>query len=262
MRKIILTLCISLCVAGMLKAQEKYKVIKVNGTIKVVETGVSLTQGILFEENNQLNFATSNARAAVINPNKGRFIITENSHNLASAGSNFLPAMNNISSRAGAILTMQALQNHFSGDYVIIGKTEIELNAQVFPMDNDNFFHIQYQYNGELINKKLGFVDDSLLLIKSSIYKVDDKPIESPDNQSVKLFYRNNGASVLVSEFNLILPNVDELKAEVQIILSELQEKSMEEKKAEVNGYISEFYGTIDIDNLNKWLKANFNDFN
>lgn len=262
MSKIVFVLIISICATAMLQAQEKYKVIKVNGTIKVVETGVALSQGVLFNENNALTFDTKMARAAVINPHKGRFIITEDNHNLASAGSNFLPAMNNISSRAGAILTKQDLQNHFSGNYVVIGKASIELSSQVFPMNDEVFFHIQYQYNNELINKKLDFADDSLLLIKSSIYMVDGQAIHLPDNNTVKLFYRQDGASIMLSEFNLILPDAKGLKNEVQIILSEFEMKTAEEKRAEVYGYITEFYGTIDIDHLNTWLIANFNDFN
>ena len=62
----------SFILAG-LAAQADYKVIKVNGSIVYVRTGSSMAEGDVFAEDEDLDFATPNSRAAVINPEKGRF---------------------------------------------------------------------------------------------------------------------------------------------------------------------------------------------
>ena len=80
MRLSIIILCSFLI--GSLHAQLEYKVIKVNGSIVYVRTGSSMAQGDVFGENEDLDFATPNSRAAVINPVKGRFILTPGSYNL------------------------------------------------------------------------------------------------------------------------------------------------------------------------------------
>lgn len=258
MKKLVFAVIYCMFVLNNLHSQTDYKVIKVNGTIMITESGVSLAQGISFTDENKLEFITSNARAAVINSGKGRFIISENYYDLASAKSNFLPAMNNISSRAGAMVTKNDLQNHFSGNYVVLDQSEIQLSGAIFPMNEKQFFFLRYIYDGENINKMLEYVSDSLIFIKKNIYKVDGKAISSPENNKVELFYRNNNESVLISEFNLIFPDSANLKREVEIVLSEMTSKSYEEKFTEINAYINDFYGKVDIANLRLWLKENF----
>src|SRR4030042_4669496 len=91
-------ICFFLFAFHPLLSQVNYRVIKVNGNIVYVRTGNSMTQGDVFAENENLSFQSPNSRAAVINPNSGRFILApDNYDDLSSAKSNFLPAMSNLS---------------------------------------------------------------------------------------------------------------------------------------------------------------------
>ena len=54
------------------------------------------------------------------------------------------------------------------------------------------------------------------------------------------------------------MPDVDELKEEVSLLLSTLEDLSNEEKIKEVTSYLNEFYGNPYKNNLNAWLKAEF----
>lgn len=238
--------------------QDNFKVIKVNGTILLKQKGVSLETGTVFSVNDDLIFRSEDATAAVINPQKGRLIITNRSHDLSNARSNFLPAMYNIASRGGGLSNIIDLKNHFSGKYVVLDNQDIVLDTTNFPMDKNHFFYLRYAYRGEDINKKLQYSADTLKISRESLFTVDGNPIPSPDNTLISLFYRNGSESVLVNRFDLIFPDPEQLRKEVQIILEELKNKKATEKTEEVNAYINEFYGKVYRLNLITWLDTNF----
>ncbi|HZL77147.1 MAG TPA: hypothetical protein VFB97_05550 [Bacteroidales bacterium] len=238
--------------------QENFKVIKVNGTIVLKTKGVSLETGTVFNEKEDLLFRTDDANAAVINPQKGRLIITSKNHNLASASSNYLPAMYNISTR-GAFENPEKLQDIFSGKYVILDKQQLVIDKSDYPMDKDHFFFLRYVYKGEEINKKLDYSGDTLIIDKKGLYTVDGQPIPSPDNTSIRLFYRNGNESINLSEFDLIFPDTRQLGAEVKVILESMPNRSPSQKIAEVKSYISDQYGKINQEDLLSWLEKSFN---
>ncbi len=256
MKSIISTLIIIFSFT-VLYSQENFKVIKVNGTIVLKEKGLSLETGTVFSEKEDLLFRTDDAVAAVINPGKGRLILTSKNHDLSSASSNYLPSMYNISSRGGALINLLDIQNHFSGKYVVLGNQKIEIEKKNFPMNENNFFFLRYLYKGEEINKKLSFVDDTLILDVKTLYTVDGTPIPGPDNTAIKLFYRRGSESVEISRFDLIFPDQEQITEEITIILEQFKNRSSKEKIEEIGSFINEFYGKVSNDNLTWWLKKN-----
>ena len=97
LRKIIISILFCILFINI-KAQSDYIVIRVNGTILIQKTSEILKQGVVFNGNDELKFKSTNARAAVINSKKGRFILMPNNNNIAYAKANLTPAMSNISS--------------------------------------------------------------------------------------------------------------------------------------------------------------------
>jgi hypothetical protein len=242
-------------------SQDNFRVIKVNGTILLKQKNISLETGTVFSEKEDLLFRNEDATAAVINSQRGRIILTNTNHDLSTAKSNYLPSMYNISSRGALNSVMENfadLQANFYGKYVILGRQTIEINETDFPMDNDHFFFLRYRFKGEDINKKLGFSGDTLIIDRKSLYTVDGNPIPGPDNTLIRLFYRKGTESIQISEFDLISPDMNQLKKEVQIILDEIKNKTYKEKVGEVNAYINESYGKPNMGILVSWLKDNF----
>ncbi len=240
-------------------AQDNYKVIKVNGSIMVQKSNSELQRGSVFDANDELNFKTSNARAAVINPGKGRFILMPNNSNVAYARANLTPSMNNISSRAGAIINKIDLSNYFSDNYVIIEKSYIKVSSSTFKMDDDNFFYIQYNYKGEDIPKKLKYKNDTIIINKTELFTIDGWPITNPNISKMELMYmsKEKGGSIYISSFNPIFPDSKELLSEIDLIIETVNNKSKEDKVKEVTGYINEMYGKIDKENVEIWLVEN-----
>lgn len=258
MKTIILPLVLILfCINSF--SQDEFKVIKVNGTILLKTKNVSLETGTVFSEKEDLLFRTEDATAAVINSQRGRLILTNKNHDLSTAKSNYLPSMYNISMRGGSTLkNIMDLQNHFSGNYVVLGKQTIEIDDYSFPMDSTHFFFLRYLYKGEDINKKLDHSGCYLIIDKANLYAVDGKPIPSPDNTRIKLYYFKGSESEQVNEFDLIFPDLAQLTKEVRIILDEIKDKPVKEKIGEVDSYINEFYGKLQRENLVSWLENNF----
>ena len=237
-----------------LAGSDKYKVIRVDGRIVFQRTKADMKKGDIFLSGTELSFKTPESRAAVISSIKGRFVLSASE----KGQTKILPAANNISSRSGALINLIDLQNHFDGNYLILDKMALEIGDQNFPMNEENFFYVSYQYEGERINKKLPYgAGNMLMLQKDEIFKIDGEPIPV-QSTGMALYYRQGDSSKKISEFKPVFPNLDELKDEVQIIIDEFSDKSNEVKIQEITAYLGEFYGKPQKENLGAWLAQEF----
>ena len=234
-------------------ANNSYKVIRVNGKIVFVKTKSSMKQGDLYVSGTPINFGTNQSRAAIINKLKGRCILSPSKKNKAIV----LPATNNIASRSGALINKIDLQNHFSGNYLVIGKMMLEISEKAYPQDSKNFFYLAYNYKGEKIRKKLPYSGNKIILEQSEIFKVDGKSIPVQKIE-MSLYYMDGKSGDKLANFTPVFPDLNGLKSEVQIILAESGDKSKDSKLKEVTAYLNEFYGKPQKDNLQGWMNANF----
>jgi len=240
-------------------SQEEYKVIKVSGTIILEKDKSFLKRGSLFKDNDKLKFKTTNARAAVLKPGKGRFILKPNNSNTMYARANLTPSMNNISSRGTGITSSIDLNKYFTGNFVILNQSVIKINLEQYEMNDENFFYIRYYYNNEEVNKKLSHRGDTLIIEKVDLFLVDGAPIPDSNIKNMKLYYRTQSTkeSQLISSFQPVFPNTEELKQEVEMILKEIENQTEREKNIEVINYINEMYGKIDTYNVEYWITNN-----
>jgi len=260
MRKVMfLPLVMVLVFSQNLLSQENYRVIKVNGEIRYVTTGNNMAQGDVFAEDENLSFQTQNSRAAVINPNTGRFILSpENYDDLSSGNSNFLPAMSNLSTRGGAINNLADLQTQFSEYLTILKSASYHVNPNAFPMNDKSFFYLTFKHQGFEINKKLDYDGTKLILSKETILKIDGNPIPGIEFPMYTLNYLDEGEPNYISDFALIFPNADEINPEIKIILDESKDKSYNSKVNDISGYIYEFYGKPDKEDVMDYLENEF----
>jgi hypothetical protein len=245
-----------------MSAQDKFTVIKVSGNIVITRTGSPLDIGTAFEQNEDLLFKSTASRAAVINPQRGRYLLTsDNVADFRNSRSDFLPPSDKISARgAGAMLNVNDLKNYFEGNYVILDKVKIKLNPDVFPMNAKKYFYIRYSYKNETINKKLAYSADTLIIDKKDLLAIDGKQIPNPEISEMKLMYMEEGlnyVSTPVCAFTPVFPDFEQLKKEVLLISQQMKNKSYTEKFNEISSFINDFYGKPDEDNLKEWLKEN-----
>ncbi|MGV6862407.1 MAG: hypothetical protein ACWA41_11585 [Putridiphycobacter sp.] len=236
--------------------KEKFKVIRVNGKILFVKTGSEMKRGDVYVNGTPLDFANVTAKAAIINPNKGRFVLQANQKGKVKV----LPATSNVTSRAGALINLIDLQNHFKDRYLIFDEEQLTIGSEAFPMDEEHFFYLKYDYNGESIAKVLPFEDNKLILNKTEIFKIDGKPIPVEEKE-MALFYRNelDKKSYKISNFTPVFPELNILKDEVEIMLGNLNKKETAEAKiSEITSYLNEFYGKPQKQSLYDWLEKEF----
>ncbi len=251
----IVTFLFLLCFIS-LKAQD-YRTIRVNGTIVIERNNIPLQTGTTFEEEDDLLFKTPNSIATVINSEKGRFVLRPDDTDLAYARANFTPAMSNISSRSGAFMTALDIKNHISGDYVFFDEMFLIINKDVFPMNEDKFFFLRYNYEGEKVNKMLSFNQDSLFINTSEVFTVDDKKINYELVEEIELWYmeRDEGNKItMLSSFNPVVINNEELKNELSIIFDVYADRPEEKRRQEAFSFVQEFYGTSNQENFDNWL--------
>ncbi len=240
---------------------QNYKVIKVDGDILYKKNDAPLLQGSSFTEGEQFLFKSQNSRAAVIKPGKGRFILKPDNSNLAFAKANLAPAMSNISTRAGALINKVDLESHFSGKYVIIDKVILKIGTTEFPMNENQFFYISYKYKGENVNKKLSFINDSLIIDRKELLTIDGQPIPNPNITDMEIKYLDktqNNKNILISTFLPVFPDLNTLKEEINMIIDSFHDKNNDQKIKEIISYINDFYGKPDKENLEHWLKTEF----
>jgi hypothetical protein len=245
----------------VINAQVPFKVITVNGEIVAVKANVTLENGLEVYSDDNFDFRKPNSRAAMINSERGRIVLTEQNAAEAFSKAAFAPAISSISAR-GSAFSVADLQGIFEDKVLIIEKMEVKVGSDIFPMMDQNFFFIRYKYNDETINKKLPFRTDTLIIDKNELFTIDGKSIESPDIKEFNIYYYSKNddktESLLINTFEPIFVTSDQIKPEIDIIIDELYGKPFETVLAEVYDYLNSFYGKIDKDCLSAWLKKQY----
>lgn len=243
-------------------AQVPFKVITVNGEIIATKANVTLENGIEVLSDDNFDFRRPNSRAAMINSERGRVVLTEKNATDAFSRAAFAPAMSTVSARSGAVSSLAELQSIFSDKLLVIDKIEVQVGSDYFPMEDERFFFIRYEYNDETINKKLSFNNDVLIIDKEELFKVDGKSIEDVQTKEVSLYYHKRTdekpESILINTFEPLFVTSNDLKPEVEIIVDELKGQPADRVLAEVYDYLTSFYGKVDRTHLEAWLNKEF----
>ncbi len=236
---------------------DEYSVIKVIGGIKHTRNNKALYTGDKVLSNEKLTFEQNTSKAALISKEKGRFMLNSSPSGVVKEG--LLPAMNNVSSRAGAMLNALDLEKHFSDKYLVLSGYEIEISPAAFPMDDSHFFFLRYDYKGESISKKLPSKGSKLLIDGTEVLKIDGKAVSLKEGTKMELVYRSSQdkTSHSLSVFEPVFADEKNLAMECKLILKEIEGLSAEAQKEQLLAYVTENYGKPNQQNWEMWLKQN-----
>jgi len=244
---------------------ETYHIVKVLGQIKLNSSGQVLKQGDKINSGDKLLFSSEQAKAVVISSKQGRFILQPASNStkqgsgelMAIVKNSLLPQQVRMSTRAGEILTMEDLKNHFRvKPYLVLGTARVWVKGSAFPMNSNNFFFVSYNYKGKKVNKKLDFDGEYIILEKSSILSVDGRLISIGSAENMILYYNKSGGPQEITAFYPVFPNEDQVKSELEVVLNNLKSVNNQEKKEQAIAYLTEVYGTSEVKSIESWLKA------
>lgn len=218
-----------------------YYITFVKGTIIVEKTQKPLKVGDKISPEDKLIFKEKDAMASIVSPQKGRFNVTATKVkpnnkgefiSLLEASMDPVPSTKKLATRSGALVNQNDLEKYFSandsisnGRLLVISKSKYKIGKEAFPQNDKNFFYIRYNYNNESINKKLSFIDDTLLIDKT-IYQIDGKDIDPSALTDMKLYYYKQGdkaESVLITPVNVVLVDEQELRNELQVLYANLK---------------------------------------
>lgn len=193
------------------------------GKILDTKSGKYLAKGARIEESASLMFETKGARAAVLSSSRGRFVIQEASTSESKSDvvytltSVLSPARGKLSTRAGGINNKLDFEKYFGEDAVVLlgDSFSLKVSPTAYPMNESKFFYAQYQYKGEVINKKLASEEDKLILRTSEFFSVDGNAISTTEVSDIKLFYYDAAAqeSSLLTPLKFALVSTSDLKS-------------------------------------------------
>ena len=145
-------------------------------------------------------------------------------------------------------------------------------------MNQDSFFYASYRYSGgdipeaklftgEIINKRLSFSSDTLLLLASELYQVDSVQIRPEYADSFKLYYYRPGLKqrTLIAQFHPVFLDNNSTDQGLNLlseIILQKQEAELEAErrkkdqwlKEQLSSYLLEIYGRTDKNQLDRWL--------
>jgi len=228
-----------------------YQILHVKGEISIKASGKLLKPGDQLMEDEEISFKTSDAMAAALNPEKGRFIIKSDSEKGNTVDifyvlkSTITPVRGGMSTRAGGINNAFDLKVYFAeAPYIWAGKAIfLPVSKAAFPLDDSNFFFLRYQYKGEEINKKLGSEANSILMNKMEVFQVDDDAVDRFEVSDYQLFYyqAESEESTLIADIDFVL-----ISQEVLVNIYDAFKSSSKYPYNDVADMLSDMYGKCD----------------
>ncbi|MCS6832740.1 MAG: hypothetical protein NZ521_04150, partial [Flammeovirgaceae bacterium] len=146
---------------------QNYVILHVKGTILQKDTRQPLKVGDQLNEESILVFSALDAFAVVMSKEKGRMIANaqqakkEGTDEFVATFREILLPMKSTTSTAKGKKEDEIIsfKDYFGeGNFVIIGNSiKVKVNKEKFPLDNQHFLVLKYDYEGKKINKPIPF---------------------------------------------------------------------------------------------------------
>lgn len=248
--------------ASFAQAADMLYVIHVNGDIFIEETGAKLKVGDRIMPDTKLTYSTE-AVAAAISPTKGRQTLRfekmeqapDTNELWAFVKNCFFPSTVNVSSRGNP--PVANLEDFFeAAPLLILGDAlEIPLDPAVYPPETAEF-STRYVYRNRVIEAPLEYRDNRLIIKRSNFLTIDGKTVAPADISGKWLYYGEMSV-----EMDLVFPDETQLKAELAALAAAFDAQAddpnaRKEIEEESVGFLQEFYGKPDEENVRTWLNT------
>lgn len=259
------------------QANPEYYVSNIKGKVFMAASHEALKIGDKVHLNEQLLFSSLSDRVAVINPERGRFVIQKNqltgphtqSELLIKIGDHLVPAtksvvlagrapVNSKSDLAAWLRNLSKQQNDTLANFLFTDSIKFLLSSKSFPNPTTRFFFIRYIYQNEQINKRLAFRSDEpskrVLVIDRGIFSIDGQTVKPQSLTPIQLFYYDSerGESETIGKMALHVVDPIELQQEIQVLRRQLRvyyrgkSDADELVKKEIMAQLNEEYGFVD----------------
>lgn len=264
MKRIILALA-CLLFGGVLPAQ--YHVVHVEGRILTENQKMFVVEGMVLQEESSVTFQSEGAELALWHHQKGRMHvkIEKPSDSPRQLKDVVKPGAEGKTYPAKPVLeSKQDVEEYFKrGDFLLLGRTEIMVSKEQYPMGGSSHFFVTYHWramdaNG---NSRLGYHGDTLVLDTAQILTMNGQKVQAKDLGEFELVYYSGAKQYkTLCTMNLVMPNFNDLKTEVNALLKlvKTDPNSGRNAKEEVFGFLADAYGYPDRKVFDLWFDANF----
>lgn len=228
-------------------AQLEYKVTYIQGNITIKD--INLKVGDVFLSTDKIDFKNSDAIVKVCCSSEGKPVIFYGA-NVEKSGSKSLKEnqryLSSLGSSRGATSEMDiyVIKSFLSTPKLgIIDALRIPINTQEYPINEDSYFYLRFNYKGEEINKRLIMENDSIL-ISNYIFNLPDIGDIQPDSLPVLFYFYNDlleESTLIASKFYPLFIDIPNLKQDLAPILFNT-EILQEDKIAVINDYLKMEY--------------------
>jgi hypothetical protein len=267
--KILITFFILLLFQGLAKSQ-CYTILSVKGEIILEKTGQPIKEMDEVCATDKLKFSTADSKAAVLSPEQGRYVIKlgkKKANELIAFVSSVLVAGKERLSTKIMLFDEPEIENikfyeeEFGKEYFIINECKVYADSKYFPMNENNYFYVQYSYDGKEIESRLTH-DKDLFCLNKNIFKNNDFEINPEKIDIINLYYfdKEKSKRIKLTSFHLGFINKDELKNELTNYISILKNAGKEDYYIlqEVMFYLNDIYGNVNGYDVQAYLTENF----
>lgn len=241
-----------------------YTVLKVKGVVKLKKSGKVLKTQDKISSEDQVQFGSNDAIAALHSPQKGRFTLRAAAKSgsgnalLAYVKNALFPSTERLSSRKAKQIEFN---EEFESPYNMIKKAEVKFKTEEYPQNIDSYFAFIFSVKGKKVEKKLAVSTDQVVIDKKEVISTKGLKIKDNQPQEVKLVYKTGKDEKVVKEFKINFINEKELKNELELYIESLKSGQMPAPKIKeaITTYMTEYYGKVNENEFKEWLKANLN---
>jgi hypothetical protein len=213
------------------QAQDKYYVTYVKGTVLLEKTKTAIKVGDALSIKDKVVLKDQKAVVSLVNPKKGRFTMAADQVK-ANAQGEFLAILESIisplggakrlSTRSGYIINQLDFEVFFREKLLFIDQAKLPVTSTSFPTNDKSFFFLRYDYNEEVINKKLTANGDGLI-ISPAYATIDGREVATEEIKNTRLYYFSDGQAQLITPVNFLMVSSDSLKPEISVIVNALR---------------------------------------
>lgn len=204
MKKIITFIVVAIF-ALTVEAQQ-FKILHLT-TPDVTIGGKSLKIGDVFDGKAKIEWSAPRQAMKVLNTaTKEQSLVVAEKYNQRKSKdiASYLVSSKQLSTRRGELINTMELGMALGDTFYLLDSLRIESKL---PVDAKRFFFATFDYDGELINKKLQNDADGAIIFDRQLFSVDGKPIE-PFDVPLTIYYLDqiSGTKTLITDSMLLLP--------------------------------------------------------
>ncbi len=157
-------------------------------------------------------------------------------------------------------LQMDEISVYFAEQgYLLLDSNRWNIDPELFPLENDQFFYISYAYENETINKRLFALDRSLLVTRYDLFRIDGQPIEPQDTRDFELFYyiMDEKRSEKVTNLKLTVLPLPKLKYDIRTMIKQyhMEGRPAEQTARAIANVWKTRYGNVDLSALQRLVE-------